>query len=260
MAKATFPNHWLRCYQRRPAAQLRLLCFSYAGGGASVFRTWGEHLPEQVEVTAVQLPGREDRFREQPFRHLGKLVDALTPIVAEHADIPLAFFGHSMGGLIVFELTRNLRRTRGPMPKWLFISARWAPDLPDFLPPIIDLADSELVRELQDRYGGFPSAIAADPDLQALFLPIVRADLELIKSYVYRPELPLDCPISVYGGLGDAIARSSLAAWRAQTTAAFRLSMLPGDHFYVNAATAALVRLIATELTELWQARRHDET
>lgn len=260
MAKAAFPNHWLRCYQRRPAAKLRLLCFPYAGGGASVFRTWGEHVPEQVEVTAVQLPGREDRFREQPFRHLGKLVETLTPVVAEHADIPLAFFGHSMGGLIAFELTRNLRRTGGPIPERLLISARWAPELADSLPPIPDLPDNELARELQRRYGRFPSAIAEDPELQAFFLPIVRADLELIKSYVYRPERPLDCPISVYGGLRDAIARSSLEAWQTQTTAAFRLSMLPGDHFYVHSDTAALLRLISAELTERGPTRRHDET
>jgi len=252
-------NCWIKCYQPRPAARLRLFCFPYAGGGASTFHTWSRHLPEQVEVAAVQLPGREDRFREQPFHCLAPLVRTLAPVVAERCDIPFACFGHSMGGLIAFELTRHLRQTGAPIPDCLFLSGRRAPDQPDPLPPIPDLPDDQFVRELRQRYGGFPDAIASDPQLRSLFLPMIRADLELVNSYVYRPEPPLDCPIAVYGGLSDPIARNCLEAWQAQTTAAFRLQMLPGGHFFINSDTAALLRSVSEQLNELMQARGHDE-
>jgi medium-chain acyl-[acyl-carrier-protein] hydrolase len=242
---------WIKCYEPRPAARLRLFCFPYAGGGASTYHTWSQHLPEQVEVAAVQLPGREDRFREEPFHCLAQLVETLAPVVADRCDIPFACFGHSMGGLIAFELARHLRQTGAPMPDCLFLSGRRAPDQPDPLPPIPDLPAGEFVRELQRRYGGFPDVIANDPQLRSLFLPMIRADLELVNTYVYRPGPPLDCPISAYGGLRDSIALNSLEAWQAQTTGDFRLQMLPGDHFFINTGTAALLRPVSEQLNEL---------
>jgi surfactin synthase thioesterase subunit len=213
-----------------------------------MFRTWWQHFPAEVEVAAVQLPGREDRYREPQLRRMAQMVESLATALIPYCDRPFAFAGHSMGGLIAFELTRHLRRTGSPLPEHLFISGRRAPQIPEPLPPIPDLPDHLFVVELQQRYGGLPDLIANDPDLQALFLPTLRADLELIDSYVYEPEPPLDRPLTIFGGWRDSISRSSLAAWQQQTSASFRLHLLPGDHFFVNTETAVLLQLISNQL------------
>src|SRR5690349_236164 len=97
---------WLACVRPRPRSSVRLFCFAHAGGGASFFRGWAAGLPESVEVSPVQLPGRETRFREPPFTRLGQLTEALAEALRPHLDRPFAFFGHSLGALVAFELAR----------------------------------------------------------------------------------------------------------------------------------------------------------
>ncbi|MES4907739.1 MULTISPECIES: thioesterase domain-containing protein [unclassified Streptomyces] len=105
---------WLRPVPGRTApARARLFCFPYAGAGATVFRGWGPGLPEGVEALAVQLPGREDRFLDQPVDDLDGLMTALVPGLLPFLDRPFAFFGHSMGAIICWELCRRLRDEQG---------------------------------------------------------------------------------------------------------------------------------------------------
>src|SRR5438552_7109196 len=120
-------DSWLACLKPRPHAAVRLFCFPYAGGGASAFRCWPDALPASIEVCPVQLPGRETRFREPPYTRLAPLAEALGHALRPFLDRPFAFFGHSMGALVAFELTRWLRRAGGPQPAHLFVSACAAP-------------------------------------------------------------------------------------------------------------------------------------
>ena len=113
---------WVIPEKRNPKTRLRLFCFLYAGGGASIFRQWSENMPEGVEVCAVQLPGRENRIAEPPFRILASLVEAMVEALAPYFDVPFAFFGHSLGAKIAFELVRELRRKKGIQPVHLFVS------------------------------------------------------------------------------------------------------------------------------------------
>src|SRR5262245_63225231 len=122
MARSAVTERWLAYVSPRPAASVRLFCFPYAGGGASVFRGWADCLPGAVEVCPVQMPGRETRFREPAFTRLPPLVEALAASLRPHLDRPFAFFGHSLGALVAFELARRLRRDRGPEPIRLFAS------------------------------------------------------------------------------------------------------------------------------------------
>ncbi len=239
---------WLKCYHPRPAARMRLFCFPYAGRGASVFRDWGRYLPEDIEVLALQLPGREDRFREPAHHRMEPLVEELAAVVAASDDLPSAYFGHSMGGLLAFELIRKHRSDNRPGPIHLFISGRQAPHIPDAEPPIPNLPDEEFARELQRRYQGMPQAIADDPELRAFFLPMVRADLDVVANYAYSPGPLLGCPITVFGGSEDNIAEEELAAWQTHTIAACRVHMFPGDHFFINARGEDLAAMVADEL------------
>src|SRR5690348_14255637 len=129
MTGSTAIERWLAYVRPRPDADLRLFCFPYAGGGALVFRDWADALPGSVEVCPVQMPGREARFREPAFTRLPLLIEAMAEALRPHLDRPFAFFGHSLGALVAFELSRRLCRDRGPKPVLVFVSGCAAPQV-----------------------------------------------------------------------------------------------------------------------------------
>lgn len=230
------------------AARLRLFCFPYAGGGASVFREWAGALPADVELVAVQLPGREGRLGEPPFKALPPLVAALAEALAPALDRPYACFGHSMGAWLSYELTRLRRRQQQTLPLRLFVSACRAPDLPDRSPPIYHLPDAAFLAELR-RLGGIPDAVFAQRELMQLLMPLLRADMEVCDRYEHRPESPLAVPISVFGGADDEdVSTEELRHWQAHTTAPCTVRLFPGNHFYLQSARPALLAAITAEL------------
>lgn len=233
MSNPYVADPWIFCPVRRPQARLRLFCFPFAGGGASFYRTWASELPPTIELSAVQLPGREARIREAAFTGLPALIAELAGRLQPSMDRPFAFFGHSMGALISFELARELRRQRRRGPAQLFVSGRRAPQCP---PAEIryNLPDQEFVAAMSS-FNGTPKEILAEPELLELFMPILRADFSIIDTYVYTSEPPLDCPISAFGGTEDTEApQAMIEQWREQTTRLFTLTMFPGDHFYLK--------------------------
>jgi medium-chain acyl-[acyl-carrier-protein] hydrolase len=251
MTTPSIIDPWIVRPKPNPQAHLRLFCFPYAGGGALVFRTWPDDLPPDVEVCAVQLPGRESRLKEPLFTRLSPLVQTLSHVLEPHLDVPFAFFGHSVGTLVSFELARQFRRQNAPGPVHLFVSGRWAPQLPDPYPPIHQLPESEFVEELR-RFNGTPELVLQHAELMALLLPILRADFEINETYVYTAGEPLDCPISAYGGLQDARAsREGLEGWRVHTRGDFVLRVFPGDHFFLHSARSLVLQTLSRELTQL---------
>jgi medium-chain acyl-[acyl-carrier-protein] hydrolase len=237
---------WLHCAQPRPQARIRLLCFPFAGGGAASFRTWSNYFPPEVEVCTVQLPGRDDRMREKPISDLAVLVEALAAGMASGFKTPFAFFGHSMGALIAYELTRLLRRKGEVLPERLFVSARRAPHLPASEPPCHQLPDDAFVNTLVTRYNGIPKAILAEPELMQLFLPTLRADFTLLETYRYIPEAPISQPITIFGGTNDQlVSRDELSAWKDLTTGPTDVHMMPGSHFFLQTSQAAVLRIVA---------------
>jgi len=207
-------------------------------------------LPSHVEIIPVQLPGRENRLRDTPYDQVSPLVDTLAEVLWPYLTSPFAFFGHSMGALIAFELTRQLRRKFGIGPAHLFVSGHRAPHLHNPFPALHKLPDPHFVHELQNRYGGIPDVILKDPELLLTFLPALRADLKMVESYAYLDDRPLDCPLSVFGGLQDTVvSQHEIAAWRHHTLGKFSVRMLLGDHFFVHKSQAHLVGAIAQDLT-----------
>ncbi len=253
MKTSRLHNNWVACAKPNPQAKLRLFCFHYAGGGASVFRGWRDSLPQSVEVCAIELPGRGMRLRESPFTQLEPLVQHLASTLLPYLDKPFAFFGHSMGGLVSFELTRLLRREYRVSPVHLFVSGYRAPQVPDPDPPIHALPESEFLRELR-RFNGTPEAVLENAELMQLLLPTLRADFAVIETYAYTPETPLDCPITAFGGLQDREAScDELEAWREQTNASFVLKMFPGDHFFLHSAGSLLLQDLYQKLHQIVQ-------
>ncbi len=249
---APIANRSLKYFTPRPDAQVLLFCFPWAGVGASAFYWWSKRLPDEVEVIAVQYPGREDRLREPALRRVSPLVDLLMRDLLPRCNRPFAFFGHSMGALLAFELAGGMARAGLPSPGHLFVSGRQAPQLPEPMAPIPDLPDEEFVAELQRRYGGVPEVIARDPEMCTIFLPAIRADLELVHSYTHEPAPPLDCGISAFGGTEDRIGREHLEGWRLQTRGSFQLHVLPGDHFFVTTQTEEVVRRVTRQMQSVF--------
>jgi medium-chain acyl-[acyl-carrier-protein] hydrolase len=198
---------------------------------------------------AVETPGHERRLREAPFTEFEPLITAVAAAVHPYLDVPTAFFGHSLGGLIAFELVRRLRDSSGLEPIHLFVSATRAPRSPRRHPPITNLSDAEFVAEMCRRYGGIPAEVLSAPDLLELLLPGLKADMSLFEAYRYQRREPLACPISAFGGALDAEASAAdLEQWREQTTGAFSVRTFEGGHFFMHSAHAEVVASIAAAL------------
>jgi surfactin synthase thioesterase subunit len=240
-------NGWIIRYRENAEAPLRLFCFSYAGGGASAFRTWADALPSGVEVCCIQLPGRESRLGEPAFTRLEPLLEALGEAIYPYLDRPFAFFGHSMGALVSFELARYLRRTYDKHPIRLCVGAFRAPQLANPNIKIYHLP-SEVFKVVL-RADGIPEKVLQNEELMQALLPLIRADYELCDNYVYREEPPLECPFSIFGGLEDVrISAADLEAWRVHSSAPSSLTMLPGPHLFLHSAQDLLIAEISQAL------------
>ena len=231
--------------KRNPAARLRLVCFPFAGGSASAFRPWAAAMPSHVELWAMQLPGREERITERPLVRIAPMVEESYSALAPRLDLPIAFFGHSMGALIAFELARRIA------PLKLFLSGCRGPRLP-VRHSLHTLSQPQLLADLR-RLGGSPAAVLDDPDLMRVLLPAIYADLEASETYQYRENNErLHSPITALGGNHDPLAsENDLASWSAETDGEFRLKMFPGGHFYFRNDLPALLRYLSGELEEL---------
>lgn len=217
-----------------------------------MYRLWPNDAPSHIEVCRVQLPGRENRLKERPFTRLGPLVETLAKVLRPYLDMPFAFFGHSVGALMCFELARYLQKQEGLSPDHLFVSGRRAPHVPDPDSPVHQLPEGEFVEEVRRRYDGIPEAVLKDPELLHLMLPVVRADMAISETYVYKNGEPLECPISAFGGLQDCrVTQEDLTAWRLQTRDSFTLRMLPGNHFFLQDTRPALLRALSDDLNHI---------
>jgi surfactin synthase thioesterase subunit len=240
---------WLVRFQPVASPAVRLVCFSYAGAGAVVYRPWIALLPPGVELWAVELPGRATRFAEPAVPEIGALADPLTLAIRSDLRGPFVFFGHSMGALLAFEVCRRLARAGARLPAHLVVSAKRAPQLALNSPPIARLPDDEFVRTMVERYDGIPAAVLRERELLSLLLPMLRADLAAIEGYRYEPAAPLGVPITALGGTRDRIAPvADLEGWREQTAARFRLHTLDDGHFFINTSQPAVLELLSREV------------
>lgn len=242
---------WFAFVKPNPRADIRLFCFPYAGGSAMTYRTWPDLLPKNIEVYPVELPGRGSRMSEPPYRNMTPLVHDLGVALKPYLDKPYAFWGHSMGALIGFELARLFRRWQLPGPLQLFASGHTAPPVKSSHPPIYNLPEAEFLIELR-HLEGTPEAVLNNQELMQLLIPMLRADFEVNETYCYVPEPPLDCPITVYGGANDRdVNLESLEAWREQTTAEFARHLFAGGHFFLQSAQSQVLQTLAYELQKL---------
>lgn len=235
------------CFLRpRPVndPRLRLFCFPYAGGSAAIYHQWPARLPTDIELLAVQYPGRASRLREPPCTHLDVLLDGIEQAIGPLLGMPFAFFGHSMGASVAFELTRRLHAAQRPLPTQLFLSGRTAPQCTSLKPPIHLLPDEQFIEALR-TLNGTPAELLEHRELMEMMLPTLRADFQLLETWEYRATAPFDIPISVFGGLDDhSVPTESLDAWAGCTTRKLKRHLFPGDHFFLHQQHPGMLNII----------------
>lgn len=237
---------WLIRRHPRPDAAGSLYFFPHAGGSPGEYVRWSDDLPG-ARVWGVQLPGRGSRLRERPFTRMEPLVRTIVEAVA--FDSPCVLFGHSLGGLIAFEVARTLRDL-GAEPDRLFISSCSQPLVRRSHTAIHQLPDAGLLAEIERRWGALPEHVHTDPSLQAMVLASHRADLELFETYRHAPGAPLTCPLTVIAG--DAERDDlDLDGWRGYTRGPFDLRILPGHHFYFRQHSHGLLSLIGDTMARM---------
>lgn len=240
---------WIQCLRPNPTARLRLFCFPFAGGSAAAYYSWPAILPNDIEVCAVQLPGRGSRITEEPYRDLKSLVPILVENLLPWLDAPIACFGHSMGALIAFEFTRYLLHQNQIRAEHLLVSGCGSPRVPRSSPELHQLSDARFVEQVSERYDGIPSEILSQHELLQLVVPTLRADFTLVEMCRYQKQDLLTCPISVFGGLADpATTISDLEAWQSETRNNSTLHMLPGGHFFLRSAQTELLQMVSDML------------
>nr|AGS49840.1 BarC [uncultured bacterium esnapd17] len=238
---------WIR-RAARPGATIRLFCFPYAGVGASAFRDWPERLPDTVEVVAVQLPGREDRTKEQLPADVPTLARRCALALLPYTTMPFALYGHCAGGLVAYEVAQELRARGARSPELLLAAAHPAPHRQRNREPVHELPDDKFVEALRGM-GGAPEAVLANDDFLDFLLPVMRADFALFENYRDSGRPPLDCPITTVCGDSDAIiGLDECDGWAEHTTGQFGRITVEGGHYFVHDLTPASAEALAGAL------------
>lgn len=225
-------SSWFVCRNPRALPKIKLFCFPHAGGGSSVYREWDFN--DDIEVHAAILPGRETRFTEPPISKMENLISKLSNVMLEYLDTPFAFFGHSMGALIAYELACKIHRLYGVSPIHLFVSGKSAPQLETQQPSIHNMPRDMFLDKIRSL-GGTPKEIIENQEALELYEPLLRGDFKLCDTYRFTNRERLNCPMSILGGYQDNMtSMDSLEKWNELTTGSVMVKMYHGDHFFIR--------------------------
>ncbi|WP_341720703.1 alpha/beta fold hydrolase [Micromonospora sp. FIMYZ51] len=240
-------NRWIQRLTPQATGRLRLVCFPHAGGAATYYLPLSRALPPDIDVLAIQYPGRQDRRKEPSRTSIPELADEIDTALRAQLSGPYAFFGHSMGAVIAHEVTQRRQVAGLRLPEQLFVSGRRAPSQPQFRPES-PRTDGGILAELREAGGTHPMFLE-DEELRAELLRIMHADYRAIDTYRWTPQPPVECPITALTGDNDPQAPvPAVAGWSAHTAAAFDLQIFEGGHFYLDKHRQRVADLLAGTL------------
>jgi surfactin synthase thioesterase subunit/acyl carrier protein len=236
--------------RQQKISKLKLICFPSAGGGASMFSAWKEFLPKEIELIGVQYPGREERFNESFAIHIPELINDIITTLKPILNSPFVLYGHSLGSIIAFELIRELRRKKMPMPKHMIISSFYSPRIfSENIERLINMNPISNFTETFIKLGMIPKKILNNEELKTHFLKILKADVQLGNTYHYQTENPLECSISAFIGTKDPLIKiTDITDWQSEAVRNFNLKVFAGDHFFWQNRTEIFVKELLNEL------------
>lgn len=240
---------WLRCLTPRPMARQRLICFPWAGGGPSAFREWSAALPAEIEVWGVCLPAHEGRIAEAPMTDLLAASVEICNALEAMRTLPISLVGHSLGAWLAFEVARRMEQ-RGSPVRHLIVSGRRAPAIPHEMEQLSGLDDQQLLDRVRHLYGGIPDELWKQPEILEAVLPAFRGDLTMLENYRYERGPKLTSRIVAMGGESDPHTSSPgwLDGWCAETSNSCQVARFPGGHFFIQSASAEVLRTVRAEL------------
>ncbi len=240
-------KNWL-LHHPAPSHKLRLFCFAYAGGSALIFRSWQAVLGPKIEVCAIQLPGRGTRMMEPLYNDMQELVPVIAKVIASQNNMPFAFFGHSLGALLSFEVARYCQLQHLPQPVHLIASGSSAPQNRTRSKNLHLMSNEELIKEL-GKFNGTPPEVLAHGALMELACPIIRADFSLVENWQYRPMPLLSLPLTVFAGWeDDRVNEDQVNDWKKETTGAFNVKWFEGGHFFINTEAREVQTAVLAQL------------
>lgn len=239
-----YEGSWFFSPQRNETASNRLFCFHYAGGNAHIFYSWAKHVNSSIELVAIQLPGHGTRFTEPLLTNINPVIDSLGRQIEDYLDKPFFFFGHSLGGLIAYALTHYLQKNSLSLPGCLFVSGKMPPHLTAGT-TISHLSNLNFLEEAK-KYNGVPQEALHNKEFLDVWLPILRADFQILETYTRPDDYKISCDLMALGGIDDTmVTPSGVDQWRHYTTAGFNSSFFPGGHFFINTQYVQVIKMIS---------------
>jgi surfactin synthase thioesterase subunit len=241
-------SSWFLRQPRNHIPKLRVFCFPYAGGNASIFSEWQRSIHADVEIVAIQPPGRANRVFESPLDNMFETIKCLMDNAAYITSTPYVFLGYSLGSRISFELAMHLQAGGYRLPLHLIVCASRAPHLALSSPRIHNLPDSEFTEQLK-LLSGTPQEILENREMMELLLPMLKADFKIAECFRAKNK-SLNCPITVLGGKTDStISTEELSRWNELTTFKCDIRSVCGGHFFINENPSYLLQLLNSILT-----------
>ncbi|MCP3742352.1 thioesterase II family protein [Rossellomorea sp. BNER] len=232
--------------------KVKLFCIPFAGGSAVIYSKWKKWMAHSIEVNEVELAGRGRRMNEPLIENMEEMVEDIYDSIKNYITEPYSIFGHSMGGLLTYELCHKLQKEGYPAPVHVFVSGRKAPQLKARKKLIHSLPDQEFITEIL-KYDGMDKNIFENKELANIFLPILKADFKLIETYKFNPPFNLlKSNISVFHGMDDkTVDVEELSLWSEVTKKESKIYTFPGGHFFINEYPEQVVNKINETLSGL---------
>lgn len=244
-------SSWFRNYNKGDNPKLRIFCFPYAGGNANIFSSWAKYLPDNIELIAIQSPGRGGRFKEEPIGCLDSKVRELHQEIRSYVELPYIFVGHSNGALLAFELARELQKSGNCNMQHIVISAKRAPHLPKIKEPIYNLPDDEFVNRLQ-QYEFTPKEVLANQELMEILLPMLRADFSLSDTHNFDASYKLKSDFSLFYGIQDKdVPVEDVFAWQSLIEGKQEQYSFDDGHFFITSQQKLFVNRVLAIVKKL---------